>query len=188
MRTIARLPAAALLACSAATLTLVPGCADHPYSSPEQQAQNACQAFGPKALSGALIGGLGGAGAGAGIGALAGGGKGAAIGAGAGLLAGLIGGMMVGHNLDQRDCAQAQQALARIRYAAPGQAVVWSSATGSRGTYTAVGTEYAGQNGQVCRLVRQDASLVGHQPTTGEVVTCRTPDGDYQTVTPAPQT
>jgi hypothetical protein len=111
MRTI-RLPAAALFAVGIATAIPTAGCTNQRYTSPEQQAQNACQAFGPKAVSGALIGTAGGAAAGAGIGGALGGKSGALIGAGVGGLVGLIGGSSVGHNLDARDCAEAQQALA----------------------------------------------------------------------------
>jgi uncharacterized membrane protein len=80
----ARLPIAGWFLMGLATISLTAGCTTQPYTSPQQQAQNACQAFGPKALSGALIGGLSGAAGGAGLGAIAGGGRGAAIGAGVG--------------------------------------------------------------------------------------------------------
>jgi surface antigen len=180
----ARLPLAGLFFIGMATTTLTAGCTNQPYSSPQQQAQNACQAFGPKTLSGAAIGALGGGAAGAGLGAIAGGGRGAAIGAGIGALTGLIGGLAVGHNLDMRDCAEAQQALAQIRATPTGSAVAWRSPTGSHGSYTPVSDEYRSSDGQFCRSVRQDTALQGYQSTTAVVATCRTPDGNYQTVQP----
>src|SRR4051794_12621402 len=103
-----RLPTAALLIGALSTTILATGCANRPYSSPQEAAQNACSALGPKALSGALLGGLGGAALGAGVGAAAGGGRGAAIGAGVGLLGGLVAGVVVGKQADQRDCAAVQ--------------------------------------------------------------------------------
>jgi surface antigen len=177
-----RLPVAALFGFSVAVATLTAGCTNQAYTSPEQQAQNACQAFGPKTLSGALIGGLGGAAGGAGIGAAAGGGRGAAIGAGVGALAGLIGGLAVGHHLDARDCSEAQQALAQIRNMPVGHAVAWKSPTGSYGSYTPVSAEYAGPDNSFCRTVNQQSTLHGQESTSSTVVTCRTPDGNYQTV------
>ena len=173
---------ALLLAGALAIPLAAGGCTNQPYTSPEQQAQNACQAFGPKATSGALIGTLGGAAGGAGIGAAAGGGRGAAIGAGVGALAGLIGGIAVGHNLDSRDCAEAQQALAQVRLAPIGQAIAWRSPSGSYGSYTPVGGEYATPDNRFCRNLNEQTTLAGRQPTTSAVVTCRTPDGDYRTV------
>jgi surface antigen len=184
LRTV-RPPVATLFFVGILTSTMTPGCTSRSYSSPEEQAQNACQALGPKALSGALIGGLGGAAGGAGIGAAAGGGRGAAIGAGIGALAGILGGLAVGHSLDQRDCSEAQQALAQIRNTPTGQAVAWSSPSGSRGSYTPISDEYQDPKGQLCRRVRQDVTIAGRQPTGAVVVTCRTPDGDYKTVTPS---
>lgn len=178
-----RLPIAGLFSVSVATTMLTAGCTNQPYTSPEQQAQNACQAFGPKTLSGAAIGALGGAAGGAGIGAAAGGGRGAAIGAGVGALVGLMGGLAVGHSLDQRDCAEAQQALAQMRDAPVGQAKYWNDPqTGSHGSYTAISTEYPAADNRFCRRVRQDTTLHGSAPTTQELVTCRTADGNYTTV------
>ena len=168
-----------------ATATMISGCTTQPYSSPEQQAQNACQVFGPKALSGALIGGLAGAAGGAGIGALAGRGRGAAIGSLVGGLVGVVGGLAAGKNLDARDCAQAQIALAQVRNAQVGQMVSWNSPSGSYGSYTPVSTEYAGPNNQFCRNLNENTTIAGHQPTTSTVITCRTADGDYKTVQPA---
>lgn len=163
----ARLPITGLLFVGMVTTTLTAGCTNQPYTSPEQQAQNACQAFGPKTLSGAAIGALGGAAGGAGIGAIAGGGRGAAIGAGVGALAGLMGGLAVGHSLDQRDCAQAQQALAQMRYAPVGQATSWNDTqTGSHGSYTPISDEYPSADDHFCRRVRQDTTLQGQEPTT----------------------
>jgi predicted lipid-binding transport protein (Tim44 family) len=163
------------------------GCTNRPYSSPQEQAANACQALGPKALSGALIGGLGGAAAGAAIGGAAGGGRGAGIGALAGLGAGLIGGFVVGKQLDQQDCIQAQAALQQVGSAGVGQAVYWTNpATGSHGAYTPVSATYDA-NGQVCRQVRADYYMKNHQPVTGDTgVVCRTPEGDWVRQT-APQ-
>lgn len=162
---------------------LVAGCTNQPYSSPQQQAQNACQAFGPKTLSGAAIGALGGAAGGAGIGAAAGGGRGALLGAGIGAAVGLIGGLAVGHSLDQRDCADAQRALAELRDAPVGQTASWADVqTGSYGSYTATSDEFPGGNNRFCRRVRQDTTLRGNSPTTQMLVTCRTADGDYTTV------
>lgn len=158
------------------------GCTNQPYTSAEQQAQNACQALGPKAMSGALIGTLGGAAGGAGLGAAAGGGRGAAIGAGIGALAGLIGGLAVGHNMDARDCAEAQRALAQVRLAPIGQPVAWRSASGSYGSYTPVSTEYPASDNRFCRRLNEQTTLAGRQPTSSMVVTCRQPNGDYTTV------
>lgn len=164
---------------------LMSGCADRPYNSPEEQAHNACQALGPKTLSGALIGGLGGAAGGAGLGALAGGGKGAAIGAGIGVLAGLIGGAIVGNQIDKRDCYEAQLALQQIRYKDVGQVAAWNNtATGSSGSYTALTPESAYANGRICRQVRQDTTLKDQAPTSQMLLTCRTADGNYESVQP----
>lgn len=176
---------AALLTLGALSMPLVTGgCTNRPYGSAEEQAQNACQALGPKAMSGALIGTLGGAAGGAGIGAAAGGGRGAAIGAGVGALAGLIGGLVVGRNMDARDCAQAQVALAQLRYAPIGQAVSWTSASGSYGSYTPVSAEYAAVDNRLCRRVNLQTTLNGREPVSSAGVTCRQPDGDYTTVQP----
>ncbi|WP_281701147.1 hypothetical protein [Acetobacter malorum] len=178
-----RRPVAALSMISVMSLTA--GCTNQPYSSPEEQAQNACQAFGPKTLSGALIGTFGGAGTGAAIGAIASGGKGAAIGAGAGALAGLIGGLITGNQLDKRDCAQAQAALQQVRYMNVGQSASWSTpGTGSYGSYTPLTGDIQQTNGQICRKVRQDTTLQGHKPTSQEELTCRDVNGDYTRVQP----
>ena len=179
----ARLSSASLLFVSMASATLTAGCTTQPYTSFQQQAQNACQAFGPKTLSSAAVGVLGGAAGGAGLGAIAGGGRGAAIGAGLGALAGLIGGLAVGHGMVQRDCAQAQQALAQMRYAPVGQAASWTDpATGSYGSYTPITNEYRVAAGGFCRRIRQDTALQGHQPTSQMLLTCRTANGNYTTV------
>jgi len=163
-------------------------CTDRPYSSPEEQAKNACQAFGPKTLSGAAIGTLGGAAGGAAIGALEGGGKAAAIGAGIGAFAGLLTGAIAGNQIDKQDCYQAQVALQQIRYKGIGENVTWSNpATGSFGSYTPLSAEAQGPNGRLCRQVRQDTTLKGHQATSQVEMTCREPNGDYTTVAqPAP--
>ena len=79
MRRSAQASTAAAVFIGMSFATLTSGCTDQPYSSPQQQAQNACRAFGPKTLSGMAIGGLAGGVGGAGIGAAAGGGRGALI-------------------------------------------------------------------------------------------------------------
>ncbi|MBN8890176.1 MAG: hypothetical protein BGP12_00090 [Rhodospirillales bacterium 70-18] len=179
----ARLPVVGLFFLSMTTATLTAGCTNQPYTSPEQQAQNACRVFGPKTLSGAAVGMLGGAAGGASLGAIAGGRRGALIGAGIGALAGLISGLAVGHGFDQRDCAEAQTALAQMRHAHVGQSAYWTDPqTGSHGSYTALGAEYSVAGNNFCRRVRQDTTLHGQSPTTQELVTCRTADGDYTTV------
>ena len=86
--------------------------------------------------------------------------------------------------MDTRDCSQAQRALAQVRFAPIGQPVAWRSPSGSFGTYTPVSTEYAVPNGQFCRRLNEQTTLTGREPTSSTVVTCRTPDGDYQTVQP----
>jgi surface antigen len=87
--------------------------------------------------------------------------------------------------MDQRDCAQAQLALARIRDLPVGQPVTWQSPTGSYGAYTPVSAEFRGPNNTFCRNVNQEATLAGHEPTQSIVMTCRTPSGNYETVQPA---
>lgn len=159
------------------------GCTDQAYTSPEQQAQNACRALGPKTLSGALIGGVGGAGTGAAIGALAGGGKGAGIGALAGGVLGVGIGLLEGHHLDAQDCQQAQIALQQVRYTDVGQAVSWANpATGSYGSYTPLSTETVQPSGQLCRQVRQDSTIKNHAATSQIELTCRDANGNYTTV------
>ena len=183
MSTLGRVPTAAMLMAAAMSATvLTPGCAERPYSSPQEAAQNACRALGPKAISGALLGGLGGGAVGAGIGAAAGGGRGAAIGAGIGLLGGLITGLAVGKQADQRDCAAAQTALAQMTNQPTGVPVSWSSPSGSHGSYTPVSAEYA-QGPQFCRQVRQSTNIVNHAPVESTGVACRDANGDYQTMT-----
>src|SRR5712692_8441869 len=78
------------------------GCANRQYATPEEAITNACSAFGPKALSGTLIGGVAGAAGGAAIGAAAGGGHEALIGALAGLLVGAMVGTIAGHVTDKK--------------------------------------------------------------------------------------
>ena len=163
-------------------IAVTPGCADRPYSSPQEAAQNACRALGPKALSGAAIGALGGGALGAGLGAAAGGGRGAVIGAGVGLLGGLVTGLIVGSHADQRDCAAAQTALAQMTTQPINIPAMWRSPSGSYGSYTPLSTEYA-QDGQFCRQVRQSTNIVGHQSTESTGIACRQPNGDYQTMT-----
>jgi surface antigen len=132
-----------------------------------------------------LIGGLGGAATGAAIGAAAGGGRAAGIGAGVGLLAGVIGGLAVGHNLDQNDCAQAQIALRQAATASTGYMASWSSPTGSHGAFTPVGDNFT-QNGRICRRIRSDVEIQGHQPVDDVGVTCRTDNGDWVRVDSPP--
>jgi len=185
MRTHIRLPVALVYLAGISLTTVTAGCTNQPYSSPQEQAQNACRAFGPKTLSGGLIGTLGGAAGGAGIGALAGGGKGAAIGAGVGAFAGLLGGMIAGNQMDKQDCYQAQVALQQIRFKPVGQSVAWANpATGSFGSYTPLTAETAQPNGRLCRQVRQDTTLKGHQATSQAELTCRDANGDYMAVEP----
>ncbi len=158
------------------------GCAQQ-YATPQQAEANACSAFGPRATSGALVGGLAGAGTGALIGGLAGhNGTDALIGAAAGGLLGVAAGAMVGHNLDQRDCAAAQLALQQIDNAPEGQALPWTDpATGSKGDYTPTAAQYTDPtSGQVCRPVSADYYLSGHQPVLGDTGNvCRDSNGDY---------
>lgn len=173
---------AMLLAALSATVITTTGCTNRAYSSPQEAAQNACQALGPKALSGGLIGGLGGGALGAGLGAAAGGGRGAAIGAGIGLVAGLVGGLIAGDQVDRRDCVAAQQALAQLATQPIGVSATWRSPSGSYGAYTPISAEYAA-GPKVCRQIRESTNIVGHQPVETAGVTCRDPNGDYSTVT-----
>jgi surface antigen len=162
MSKLSRLSHSALLLGSMSTTVLATGCTDRPYSSPQEAAQNACRALGPKALAGALIGGLGGAALGAGV--------------------GLVTGLAVGSQADQRDCAAAQAALAQLAAQPIGVPAMWRSPSGSYGSYTPVSAEYA-QGPQFCRQVRQTTAIAGHQPTESTGVACRQPNGDYQTMT-----
>jgi len=189
MRAQTRLPVALIYLAGIPLTAITTGCTNRPYNSPQEQAQNACHAFGPKTLSGGLIGTLGGAAGGAGIGALASGGKGAAIGAGVGAFAGLLGGMIAGNQMDKQDCYQAQVALQQIRYTAVGQPVTWTNpATGSFGSYTPLTAETAQTNGKLCRQVRQDTTLKDHQATSQVELTCRDANGNYTTIEPTPAT
>lgn len=164
-----------------AMLLVGSGCTDRPYGGPAEQAANACKMLGPKALSGALIGGVAGAGAGAAVGAAAGGGRGAGIGALAGLGVGLIGGLVVGHGIDQRDCQAARLALQQMGAAGTGQAVSWADpATGSHGVYVPTSGDFTA-NGRICRNIRADWYIKNHQPVTGDDgIVCRTQDGDWE--------
>ncbi len=173
--------AGAPLMAAASVCVLLSGCASRQYASPQEAANNACSALGPKALSGSLIGGLGGAAAGAGLGAAAGGGRGAAIGAGVGLLVGLIGGLAAGSHLDQSDCAQAQIALAQAAQGGIGQAVFWTSPTGSYGTYTPSAMLYADTSapGRMCRRFTGTLVIKGRDPVQDSGVTCRDAGGDW---------
>lgn len=159
---------------------LVAGCATQ-YATPEEAIKNACSAFGPKAMSGAIIGAAAGAAGGAAIGAAAGsGGREAAIGALAGLAVGLIAGAMAGKSADQGDCQQAQIALQRINAASTGERITWNnSSTGSAGAFTPVsGTKTV--NGRVCREIRADYYIKNHAGVTGETgLVCRSSSGDW---------
>jgi surface antigen len=154
------------------------------YATPEEAIKDACSAFGPKALSGTLIGGVAGAAGGAAIGAAAGGGREAAIGALAGLTVGLIAGAIAGSTADKKDCQQAQIALQQMNTAATGSRISWNSASGSYGAFTPV-NEPTKINGHVCREIRSDYYLKNHQPVLGEPgMVCRTAEGDWARVTP----
>ncbi len=168
--------ATTLAACSL-LCALAAGCAPQ-YATPQEAAAGACSALGPRALSGALIGGLGGAAGGAAIGAAAGGGRAAGIGAGVGLAAGLLSGLVIGHHLDQNDCARAQFALQQAASAPVGQVAYWSSPTGSRGAFTPVSDTFV-QDGRFCRQLRSKFQLQGHAPVSDAALVCRTSDGDY---------
>ncbi len=176
------------LAILAVGCNLLVGCANRQYATPEEAVHNACSSFGPKALSGVLIGGLAGAAGGAAIGAGAGGGQNAAYGALAGLAAGLIVGAIVGNMTDKRDCEQAQAALQRLTTAPVGTRVAWNSASGSYGAFTPV-TDAKTVNDRLCREVRADYYIKNHQAVTGEPgLICRTPEGDWARVSPPSST
>jgi surface antigen len=165
------------------------GCAQQ-YSTPQQAASDACTAFGPRASSGALIGGLAGAGTGALVGGLAGhNGTDALIGAAAGGLLGVIAGAAVGHHLDQRDCAAAQLALQQIDTTPTGQPLTWNDpATGSSGSFVPTAAEYTDPtSGQICRPISESYYLSGHQPVQGDTGNvCRDANGDwYRQTTPS---
>ena len=163
--------------------SLIVGCANRQYATPEEAIQNACSAFGPKALSGALIGGVAGAAGGAAIGAAAGGGKNAGYGALAGLAAGLLTGAIIGNITDQKDCQQAHLALQQMNAAATGTRLTWANnASGSYGAFTPV-SDAKTVNGHICRDIRSDYFIKNHQPVTGEPgLVCRTTGGDWARV------
>jgi surface antigen len=172
------------LALTAAFMTslVLTGCAQH-YSSPEQAASNACSAFGPRASSGALIGGVTGAAGGAAIGGLAGhSGTAALIGAGVGALAGVLAGEAIGHHLDQRDCAAAQIALQQIGNTPTGQPLAWSDpSTGSHGLFIPTAAEFTDpQSGLICRPINASYYLNGHKPVVGDTGNvCRSANGNW---------
>ncbi|WP_158921248.1 hypothetical protein [Acidisphaera sp. S103] len=62
-----------------------------------------------------------------------------------------------------------------------GVPVTWRSPSGSYGSYTPTGAEYA-QGSQFCRQVRQSTNIVGHQSVDSGAVACRDANGDYQTI------
>jgi surface antigen len=178
-----RAKTAALLLLVAAGGSLLFGCTNRQYATPEEAIHNACSAFGPKALSGTLIGGAVGAAGGAAIGAAAGGGKNAAYGALAGLAAGLIVGAIAGNTADKKDCQQAHLALQRVNDTPTGVRVAWANGvSGSYGAFTPV-TDERTVNGHVCRDIRSDYFIKDHQPVVGEPgLVCRTADGDWARV------
>jgi len=161
----------------------ISGCA-HNYATPEEAAKDACSAFGPKAMSGALIGGALGAGTGAAVGGSSGNGKEAAAGALVGLLVGVIAGAVAGNIADKGDCEQAKLALQQMEATPTGTAITWNNpASGSHGTYTPV-SDTKTINGHVCREIRADYYLKNHQPVDGEPdLVCRTDSGDWARVT-----
>jgi surface antigen len=109
----------------------------------------------------------------------------ALIGAGAGLLVGALAGGVIGHHLDQGDCAAAQTALQQIDTAPAGQALTWNNtATGSSGSFVPTGAVYTDPtSGQPCRLTNANYAIAGHQPVMGDKsIVCRTADGDYTTL------
>lgn len=168
------------------------GCAQQ-YATPQQAANNACSVLGPRATSGALVGGLAGAGTGALIGGLAGhSGSDALIGAAAGGLIGVIAGLAVGHHLDQRDCAAAHLALQQIDNTPTGQSISWNDpATGSSGTFEPTAAEYTDpKSGQICRPISANYYISGHQPVQGDTGNvCRDANGDwYRQAAPSPGT
>ena len=163
------------------------GCANRQYATPDEAIQNACSAFGPKALSGALIGGAVGAAGGAAIGAGVGGGRNAALGALAGLAAGVIAGAIVGNITDKRDCQEAQLALQQMATASTGTRVAWNSVSGSYGAFTPM-SDATTANGRTCREVRSDYYIKNHQPVVGEPgLVCRSANGDWGRVDPTTQ-
>ena len=163
------------------SVSLLGGCAPQ-YGSAQEAAASACSAMGPKALSGAAIGGLGGAAAGAAIGGATGSGRAAAFGAVAGLAAGLIGGLAVGNQLDQRDCAEARYALARMGEGRTGAVVGWQSASGSRGQFTPISAARVGPDGRLCRQFTANTLLNGREPVRETGTVCRDAQGDWQRV------
>ncbi len=173
-----------LASCQIAVLAMVSitGCANQQYATPEEAVRNACSSLGPKATSGAVIGAAAGAAGGGLIGAAAGNTKGALIGLGVGAVLGAIAGVAAGHHLDQQDCAQAQIALQQMQNLPTGESVAWSSPTGSHGSITAFSDDYQ-VGGRVCRRIRSDIYLQGHEPVYGdEGVTCRDANGDWARV------
>jgi len=158
---------------------LLAGCAPQ-YGSAQEAAASACNAMGPKALSGAAIGGLGGAATGAAIGGTTGSGRNAIFGAVAGLAAGVIGGLVVGNQLDQRDCAEARYALARMGDGRTGVVVGWQSASGSRGQFTPISAARVEPNGRLCRQFTANTVLNGREPVQETGTVCRDAQGDWQ--------
>jgi surface antigen len=158
-------------------------CTNPQYSTPEEAIKNACSSLGPRATSGALVGGAAGALGGGLIGAAAGGNTQAtAIGAGIGLLVGVAAGVAAGHHLDQQDCQRAQIALQQMQTLPTGQMVAWYGTNGSHGTITAASEQYEA-GGHICRRIRSDIYLQGHEPVQGDAgITCRDANGDWARV------
>ncbi len=163
-------------------LALASGCAQN-YGSLEQATSSSCRSLGPRALSGALIGGASGAAIGAGLGALVGNGNknDARIGALAGLLLGSAIGGIEGKRLDERDCAAAQLALQKVGDQPNGAAVNWTDATtGNHGAYRVISAKYTESSGEICRRIQASYYMHGHKPVSGDPgIICRTPQGNW---------
>lgn len=175
-----RVGVSAIVAGSLISATFLSGCAQN-YASPHQAANRACSGIGPRALSGAAIGGLGGAAGGAALGGALGGRGGAEIGAGIGLLAGLAAGLAEGHRLDQQDCRAAQVALEAAARNPIGSAVPWKNPTsGNHGEFIATSSEFK-HEGRICRRVQSSYYMKGHVPVKDQPgLICRTPQGKWQ--------
>ena len=173
------------------SLVLVGGCAQN-YGGLQQEASSSCRALGPRALSGALVGGASGAAFGASLGALAGHGNrnDVMIGALAGLLMGSAIGGVEGKRLDERDCTAAQLALQKIGNQPSGAVVDWKDAsTGNHGAYRVVSDKYTASSGKICRRVQASYYMHGHKPVNGDPgIICRTPQGNWVRQAPTPTT
>ncbi len=118
---------------------------------------------------------------GAGVGALfgSGGGKVAAI-AGGAVLGGITGNL-IGRELDRKDKAEAQQAMARAETTPVGEQVVWNNPdSGNSGTIE-VTREGPDANGNDCREFKHTVTVNGEtREDTG--IACRRSDGKWVTV------